>query len=70
MSQHYPLSWAEWKDGTESLYQLQEIMEARLAAGIILTKEEEALLAAARRVTSRYERTGHKKTRPLPKPIR
>jgi hypothetical protein len=61
MSQHFPLSWAEWKEGTESLYLLQEVLEARLAAGIVLTKEEQSILQAARKVTARYERSGHKK---------
>ena len=61
MSEHYPLSWAEWRDGTESMYLLQEILEAREAAGIALTKEEQSILRAARKVTARYERNGHRK---------
>jgi len=61
MSQHFPLSWAEWKEGTENLYLLQEILEAREAAGMILSKEEQSILQAARRRTARYERSGHKK---------
>lgn len=65
MSQHFPLSWAEWKEGTESLYLLQEILEARMEAGITLSKEEQTLLTAAKKVTSRYQRSGHKK---LPTP--
>ena len=62
MSQHFPLSWAEWKEGTESLYLLQEILEAREAAGITLSKEEQSILKAARKVTAKYERSGHKKS--------
>ncbi len=61
MSQHYPLSWAEWKEGTESMYLLQEILEAREAAGIVLTREEQDILKAARKVTARYLRSGHRK---------
>jgi hypothetical protein len=61
MSQHFPLSWAEWQDGTENLYLLQEILEARMAAGIILSKEEQSILKAARKVTARYERSGRRK---------
>lgn len=60
MSQHFPLSWAEWKEGTETLYQLQEILQAREGAGIALSKEEQSMLRAARKVTGRYERNGHK----------
>ena len=30
MSDHFPLSWAEWKEGTENLYLLKEILEERL----------------------------------------
>jgi hypothetical protein len=61
MSQHFPLSWAEWKDGTEQMYLLEEILEARLAAGILLSKEEQSILSAARKVTARYDRSGHRK---------
>jgi len=61
MSQHFPLSWAEWKEGTENMYLLQEVLEARESAGITLTKEEESILRSARKVTARYERNGHRK---------
>jgi hypothetical protein len=43
------------------MYLLQEILEAREAAGTILTSEEQALLRAARNVTARYLRSGHRK---------
>jgi hypothetical protein len=46
------------------MYELQEILEARRDAGVVLTKEEESLLVAARRVTSRYERDGRRKFSP------
>jgi len=61
MSQHFPLSWAEWRDGTEQMYLLQEILEARIAAGIMLSTEEQSILKAARKVTGRYDRSGHRK---------
>jgi hypothetical protein len=61
MSWHYPLSWAEWKEGTESMYLLQEVLEARLDAGLTLTPEEQSILLAARKVTTRYLRSGHRK---------
>ena len=54
-------SWGEWRDGTEQMYLLQDILEARLAAGIVLFKEEQSILKAARRVTARYDRSGHRK---------
>ena len=60
---NYPVSFGEWRDGTETMYLLQEALEARLAAGITLSAEEQALLKAARRVTARYERNGHRKQR-------
>lgn len=60
-SRNYPVSFGEWRDGTETMYILQETLEARLAAGITLSTEEQALLKAARRVTARYERNGHRK---------
>jgi len=70
MSDHFPLSWAEWKEGTENLYQLKEILEERLEAGIALSREEDSILRAARRVAARYERNGRKKlpTRPESSP--
>jgi len=43
------------------MYLLQEVLEARESAGIILTKEEESILRSARKVTARYERNGHRK---------
>jgi len=62
-SRNYPVSFGEWRDGTETMYLLQETLEAGLAAGIMLSIEEQALLKAARRVTARYERNGHRKQR-------
>ena len=62
-SRNYPVSFGEWRDGTETMYLLQEALEARLSAGIPLSAEEQALLKAARRVTARYERNGHRKQR-------
>ncbi|HEY3838942.1 MAG TPA: hypothetical protein VGL72_20350 [Bryobacteraceae bacterium] len=66
MSQHFPISWEEWKEGTENLYLLKQILEARQAAGTRLTKEELSLLAAARKVAARYQRSGHKKAAETP----
>jgi hypothetical protein len=62
---NYPVSFGEWRDGTETMHLLQEALEARLAAGIALTAEEQSLLKAARRVTARYERNGHRKQAPV-----
>jgi hypothetical protein len=69
MSQHYPISWAEWREGTENLYLLKEILEARQAAGVRLSKEELSLLEAARKIAAKYERSGHKKPVRVPTPI-
>jgi len=66
MSDHFPLSWAEWKEGTENLYLLKEILEERLRAGIALSREEDSILQAAQKVAARYERNGHKKRLPRP----
>jgi len=63
---NYPVSFGEWRDGTETMYLLQEVLEARLAAGLTLSAEEQALLKAARRVTARYERSGRRKQRDSP----
>ena len=67
MSRHFPISWAEWKEGTENLYLLKEILEARQAEGIQLSKEESSLLETARKVAARYDRSGHKKAAQSPK---
>ncbi|HME07289.1 MAG TPA: hypothetical protein VKG25_09570 [Bryobacteraceae bacterium] len=60
---NYPVSFGEWRDGTETMYLLEEVLEARLAAGLTLSDEEKSLLKAARRVTARYERNGRRKLR-------
>jgi hypothetical protein len=61
MSRNYPISWGEWIDGVHTSYDMQAILEARMAAGVELTPEEQHLLASARRVTSRYDYNGHRK---------
>ncbi len=61
MSRNYPTSWGEWIDGVHTSYDMQAILEARLASGAELTAEEQHLLASARRVTSRYDYNGHRK---------
>ncbi|MGA7413787.1 MAG: hypothetical protein WBW33_25150 [Bryobacteraceae bacterium] len=61
MSRHFPLSWGEWIEGVHTSYDLQTVLEARLASGAELTPEEQHLLNAARRVTARYEYNGHRK---------
>ena len=66
MSDHFPLSWAEWKEGTENLYLLKEILEERLRAGITLSREEDSILRAAQKVAARYQRNGRKKPPMLP----
>jgi hypothetical protein len=61
MSHHFPLSWSEWIEGVHTSYDLQTVLEARLASGAELTAEEKHLLESARRVTARYEYNGHRK---------
>ncbi len=61
MSRHFPLSWGEWIEGVHTSYDLQTVLEARLASGLELTAEEQHLLESARRVTARYEYNGHRK---------
>ena len=61
MGRYFPTSWAEHLEGIHNAYDLQEVLEARIAAGVVLTPEEEHLLKAARKLTLRYEWNGRRK---------
>jgi hypothetical protein len=61
MSRHFPLYWGEWIEGVHTSYDLQTVLEARMASGLELTAEEQHLLESARRVTARYEYNGRRK---------
>jgi hypothetical protein len=43
------------------MHDLQMVLEAKLETGAALTPEQQHLLDAARRVTARYERNGHRR---------
>jgi hypothetical protein len=61
MARNNLVSWAEWRDGVANMHDLQMVLEAMLETGATLTPEQEHLLEAARRVTARYDRNGHRK---------
>jgi hypothetical protein len=45
-----------------NMHDLQMVLEAKLETGASLTPEQQHLLQAARRVTARYDRNGHRMT--------
>lgn len=59
----FPVSWGEWLASIQNAYDLQEVIEARLQSGMVLTPEEEHLLRISRRMTARYDRNGRSKFR-------
>lgn len=63
MGRNTLISWGEWREGVAKMHDLQMVLEAKLETGAVLTPEQQHLLVAARRVTARYERNGHRKER-------
>jgi hypothetical protein len=68
MSRNNLVSWGEWKEGVANMHDFQMVLEAKLDTGAALTPEQVHLLEAARRVTARYERNGHRKDRFVARP--
>ena len=68
MGRNNLVSWAEWREGVANMHDLQMVLEAKLETGAVLTPEQQHLLDAARRVTARYERNGHRRDRVFRQP--
>ena len=61
MKRRFLMKWETWAAGVQRAYNLKLDLEARVAAGEVLTESDQRMLGLFRVIVERYTESGHRK---------
>lgn len=62
-NKRFLMTWDTWSAGVQRAYKLKLDLEARIAAGEVLTERDQRMLGVFRVIVERYSESGHRKPR-------